>query len=185
MAQLYLLHEICTNKTLRVQMETYDTNNNFERHTREEKQKYHQNNVIQTQMHSWIQFLFCAHCSVMTTDALLYNAIQWRFCSAYYFFFSIVEYCIIDCARCVYLLIFIFILSILMKEHSRKKPKKLISMTHILSVEILSYRILFFLYRMARLNSITRCVWNWLWFRTPNIIYYIHAFWAFTNFRMQ
>lgn len=53
MAQLYLLHEICTNKIVVYKMGTYDTDNNKKRRT--EKKISFENNVIQTQMQVDIQ----------------------------------------------------------------------------------------------------------------------------------
>lgn len=138
MAQLYLLHEICTNKTFAVQMETYDTNHNLN------KMREGKKNIIKITSYKHkckrnsILLFFCAQLWPLmrcTTQS------EWRFCSAYFgcclCFFS-VDYCIIDWMRCVCCCCCFFLL-----EREQPKSKKLISMTHILSVEILSCRILF------------------------------------------
>lgn len=136
MAQLYLLHEICTNKTFAVQMETYDTNHNSNE-MREGKKKYHQNNVIQTQMQAEFNITIFL-CSVMTTDAL-YNAIWMAFLFSIFWLLFVFLLCWLLYNRLNALCVLLFFLL----EREQPKSKKLISMTHILSVEILSCRILF------------------------------------------
>lgn len=100
MAQLYLLHEICTNKTFAVQMETYDTNHNLN------KMRDGKKNIIKITSYKHkcklnsILLFFCVQLWPLmrcTTQS------EWRFCSAYFgcclCFFS-VDYCIIDWMCC-------------------------------------------------------------------------------------
>lgn len=134
MAQLYLLHEICTNKTafingnLRYSGFSYSA---AKHRKKGRKKQHHQNNVIQILMHTdiqWIQFFLwplmrytnnsqCCFCSIFW---LLYNRPNVVVCLV----------CLVFSSAPSFALFLSLSLARLNSRYSAKK-KKLISMTYI------------------------------------------------------